>query len=330
MNHKFYIICTVTLLTIGASASIALGIPFSAELTAKVYGETYEGGTFEHLNDTVIEINSTPPQSIVAKNGKYSFDLMPGDYTITARYYQNNTLIYSRETTFKIEDEGNYVFDLLLYPVSETPAIGENAAKMDNSNKMQNSKSLNLAGKIKKNFSSLGYLLLFFMLLFLLGRSYKLSRKHDKKTKVNEVQEEKPEEKTTHVPRYFVDSVNVLLIKVLSKSTGLNVKNGLTSNNGKTVSLKEPVVEPADNPQIRTPALKKFPLPDDLQGVISIIRSHKGQITQKELRSRLNYSEVKVSTMLSELEKRGLIKKLKNGRENIVILVDEDTKTQMT
>jgi uncharacterized membrane protein len=185
---------------------------------------------------------------------------------------------------------------------------------------------LTLAGKIKNNFSSIGYLLIVFTFLFLLGRSYRLSRKHNKKTEVNAVQKEK----TTHVTRGFFKSVNEFLTNVLSKSTGLEVKQGFIANNGKTAPLKEPAIEPADNPEIGTPALKKIPLSEDLEGVLYIIRSHKGQITQKELRSRLNYSEVKVSTMLSELEKRGQIKKLKNGRENIVILVDEDIKTQTT
>src|SRR5690606_41002374 len=53
-----------------------------------------------------------------------SSDLGSGDYIITARYYRNGTVIYSKQATLKIEDEGNYVFDLLLYPVSENPVTG--------------------------------------------------------------------------------------------------------------------------------------------------------------------------------------------------------------
>ena len=89
------------------------------------------------------------------------------------------------------------------------------------------------------------------------------------------------------------------------------------------VSVKEPIIEPAENSEIETAALKKHLLPIDLLEVMDVIRGHKGRITQKDLRSRLGYSEVKVSLLLSEMEKRGLIKKLKNGRENIVILIDE-------
>jgi uncharacterized membrane protein len=93
--------------------------------------------------------------------------------------------------------------------------------------------------------------------------------------------------------------------------------------NIQAVSMTEPITEPVENSEIETAALKKLPLPTDLVEVLDVIQSHRGRITQKDLRSKLDYSEVKVSLLLSELEKRGLIKKLKRGRENIVILADE-------
>ncbi|MBN2488065.1 MAG: winged helix-turn-helix transcriptional regulator, partial [Methanosarcinaceae archaeon] len=65
------------------------------------------------------------------------------------------------------------------------------------------------------------------------------------------------------------------------------------------------------------------PLPDDLQDILDIIRSHDGRMTQKELRGRLKYSEGKVSLMLFDLEKRGSIEKFKRGRGNVIILVDK-------
>ena len=83
--------------------------------------------------------------------------------------------------------------------------------------------------------------------------------------------------------------------------------------------------EPADNPKIETPVpKKKLPLPADLQEVMDIIRGQGGRITQKDLRSRLKYSEGKVSLMLADLERRELIEKFKRGRGNVVILRDEE------
>jgi len=90
-------------------------------------------------------------------------------------------------------------------------------------------------------------------------------------------------------------------------------------------NLKISLEESAENPKIKTPIPeKKLPLPADLQGVIDIIRGQGGRITQKNLRSRLKYSEGKVSLMLADLEKRKLIEKFKRGRGNIVILIDKE------
>ena len=304
MNLRFYIICTAILLALGVPALLTLGVPFLADsnITATVHGATYAWDTLEPLNDTVININSNPPQSIVAKNGTYSFELVPGDYTITARYYQNNTLTYSKEATLKIEGEGNYVFDLLLYPVSENPVTETIADKTNNLN------SVNPTEQTRTDSSTIRYLPIALTLFLLLGGGYKLSRKH-KKMEKNRFQEGK-----FNIPG--------LLVKVLGKSIGSGVRPEF-GNIGEAVSVTEPIIEPADNSEIETAALKKLPLSTDLREVLDIIRGHKGRITQKDLRSRLKYSEVKVSLLLSELEKRGLIKKFKNGRENIVILIDE-------
>jgi uncharacterized membrane protein len=86
--------------------------------------------------------------------------------------------------------------------------------------------------------------------------------------------------------------------------------------------LKE--TEPAKNPEFVTPdPKKKLLLPADLQEVLAIIRGQGDRITRKDLRSRLKYSEGKVSLMLADLERRELIEKFKKGRENIVILKSE-------
>lgn len=302
MNLRFYIICIAVLLALGIPVSLALGVPFleDSKITATVHGAAYAGDTLEHLNDTVIDINSNPPQSLVAKNGTYSFELAPGNYIITASCYRNNTLIYSKETTLKIEDKGNYVFDLLLYPVSKNQVTetSDKAIILDNANP---------AKRIGNDSSTIRYLPVALTLFLLLGGSYKLSRKH-KKMQENKFQEGK---------------FNMLgiLAKVLRRSTGSEAGPEL-GKIGDKVSVRGQVTESAENSE--TAAQKKTPLPADLLEILDVIRGHKGRITQKDLRGKLDYSEVKVSLLLSELEKRGLIKKLKNGRENIVILVYEE------
>jgi uncharacterized membrane protein len=64
-------------------------------------------------------------------------------------------------------------------------------------------------------------------------------------------------------------------------------------------------------------------LPDDLKEVLEEIVKAGGRITQKELRKKLRYSEAKVSLMLTDLERRGCIEKVKKGRGNVIFLKDE-------
>lgn len=309
MKLRFYILCTAALFTLMMSPTS--GVPFLADsnITATIHGATYAWDTLEPLNDTVISINSNPPQAVLAKNGTYSFELGPGDYVITARYYRNNTVVYLKETTLKIEEEGNYVFDLLLYPVSENPATETAEDETSSAN------SANPTEKTRTDLFTVSYLPVALMFLLLLGGSYKLSRKQ-KKMKINISQAGK-----------FNSSE--LLANALGKIPGSGVKPGF-ENLVEAGSAKESVIEPVDpgieivdNSKIEPADLRKPPITKDLREVLDVIRGHRGRITQKDLRSRLEYSEVKVSLLLSELEKRGLIKKFKHGRENIVTLTDE-------
>lgn len=298
-------LCTAALFALGVTTSLALGIPFLTEsnITATIHGATYASDTFEPLNYTVIYINSNPPQSLVAKNGTYSFELGPGDYVITARYYQNNTLIYSKQSTLKIEEEGNYVFDLLLYPVSESQATGVIEDNINNFN------IVNPRDETKTGSFTISYLGIAFVIFLLLGGGYKLSRMHKKK-KYNRSQVGKLR-------------TSGFLAKTLGKGIDSEVRSeGKVGIVGEAICIKEPIIESSS--EIEMAALKKSPLSTDLRETLDVIRGHRGRISQKDLRNKLEYSEVKVSLLLSDLEKRGLIKKLKRGRENIVILVDNE------
>ncbi len=57
--------------------------------------------------------------------------------------------------------------------------------------------------------------------------------------------------------------------------------------------------------------------------VLKILRENEGRIKQKELRAILNFSESKMSLILTELEAGGRIKRFKKGRENIIKLKKE-------
>jgi len=395
MNPRLYIVCTAIVL--------ALVVPAAADnSTATIHGAVYKWDTFEPLDNTVIYVNSTPTQEMVAKNGQYTIELVPGNYTITAKYYQKDTLTYAIEETIEIKDQENYVFDLLLPPVNSEGLIDDSRGnifsenlndsaknlikeaaidKMNNSNGVDTTKRslesvtenqnkadvpiitylintlLTPTTKQSRLYSSIVYYLLIALTSFLLlTGSYLILRKY-KQIEKNAFYEEK----TGYKIRNLFELVNLskLLEKVSAKVIDPEVRPEFKVNAEETVSVTElesipnrkvPAEsidenlaqetelvesglekenkktsheEPACNPEIETPTLKKeLLLPKDLQEVIDVIRSQRGLITQKNLCSRLKYSEVKVSLMLSNLEKRKRIKKFKRGRENLVVLLD--------
>ncbi len=377
MNLRLSITCIAAIL-------FALVAPAIAGNTATVHGEVYGWDTFEPLENAIVDINSTPSQFMVAKYGLYSFELTPGDYSITAKYYQNNTLTHSATETIKIKGDGNYVLDLLLLPVyseelmnsSGIDVFSKNSTSIERKtetkstlHKINTSNDVNITEKSGFNFINVNYLLIFLMLLILLVGSYQFFGKHkmakmtphSEKTR-HEIEEPvgivKTQELSMKVPYKIIDPdvmqdfqddteenesttnpVTKLKSEILEMKTQAEneeeypiQETEIPENETELAKLwveeeniKISLEESAENPKIKTPIPeKKLPLPADLQGVIDIIRGQGGRITQKNLRSRLKYSEGKVSLMLADLEKRELIEKFKRGRGNIVILRDKE------
>jgi len=54
--------------------------------------------------------------------------------------------------------------------------------------------------------------------------------------------------------------------------------------------------------------------------VLEFIKQEGGRTTQKEIRNKFPSSEAKISLIISELEHKGILKKIKKGRGNIIVL----------
>lgn len=451
MNLRLYFICI--------AAVLALVGPALANSTSNVHGSVYGWDTFQPLENAVVEVNSTPSQSLVAKYGVYSFDLVPGDYKITARYYQNSTLTYSAEETIKIENQGKYILDLLLLPVYSEELMDSSGVKQfsQNANGTTGNSSSNKTNSLtnastgplasKSNSSSTNSvdqseigpinasypLIVAILLILMLAAGYMVSRK-DKKIEKNQPQKMAHRVSSTgaaekghttgdyfrpvKVPEFPVEvhDENIEVsheglepeLKLESQVQESQVQESrvkLFETAPSTEPIADPVKEPvreqvkeslqepvkesikepaneqvkpvvtelspeipeekiqeefaeikansqenevelvesepqkekqgildkeagdkhSESPETEIPASrKKLPLPADLQEVMDIIRGQGGRITQKDLRSKLKYSEGKVSLMLADLERRELIEKFKRGRGNVVILRDEE------
>ncbi len=232
------------MLTIVIFASLVLLI--TSAHAATIQGTAYEWFNFEPLGNVIVEVNSTPVQSVIAKDGKYAFNLSKGSYTIKARYYRNNALVYLTEENITIADEGSYVLDLIMFPalvdepLFEAPDIIIEPLPEATGNR------------------TYAYIIIALALFALAAGAYLRGRK----------------------------------------------EAGELKKAAQEASAKIPTLA----------------LPEDLKQVMDILVKSEGRITQKELREKLLCSEAKVSLMLADLEDRGLVKKIKKGRGNIVLL----------
>ena len=59
---------------------------------------------------------------------------------------------------------------------------------------------------------------------------------------------------------------------------------------------------------------------DELDDVLNLIKKEGGRITQKNIRKNLGLSEAKASLIITELEHKEIVKRIKKGRGNIIIL----------
>ncbi|MCQ6961878.1 hypothetical protein PV02_01400 [Methanolobus chelungpuianus] len=311
---------------------------------ATVHGVAYEWSTFEPLDNAVIEVNTTPVQSLVAKSGVYSFDLSNGTYLVKATYYQNGTLTHYGEEVITVSGEGNYVVDLLLLP-------SYTASQLDSTESSPERTGLNVSGSSAGDNSAILIGVSLTLVLVLLILFYQVRYKREASSAVSP-------RRTEHSADDPVVPVSPALEPAISGSSSFSPEPSGEKFPGPTrevpsgITFTEPEESPglhkyhehpteedvADDNYPETGVISgttvqeaekhtervSGPVPADLQEILDILVSQGGRMTQKDMRKRLRYSEGKVSLMLLDLEKRGKIQKFKKGRGNIIFLVGEE------
>lgn len=214
---------------------------FTGTATAAVLHGTVYDIELNELNNVIVEVDSTPHQRFVSKDGVYTFNLLPGNYTITANY-TDGLDSFTVDEKVQISDDGDYVFDMFIFP-----SLDNEAQDM-----LDSSDIVEIDDDVLNGTEELaGWIAVIGVLAFLLAAAY--------------------------------------LIFKPKKSTGVDKTNE--------------------------------DLPDkDLNNMIELIRKEGGRITQKQLRKQIPMSEAKISLMVSDLEHKGTIKKVKKGRGNLIIL----------
>jgi len=106
---------------------ITLLIP-SMAVAARIEGTVYDFSLNKAINSRV-EINTTPKQVYIARDATYGFNVPLGFYEINSTRRIGGEESYAQEQV-TIRDSGNYVLDIILFPISENL---DDAVEMDSS-----------------------------------------------------------------------------------------------------------------------------------------------------------------------------------------------------
>ena len=324
-------------------------------LAATIHGTVYEWDSFKPINNSLVEINSTPEQSLVAKDAKYSFNLTQGTYLITANYFEENILVYTAKKEVIVTDEGDYVHDLLLFPTYQEDLLDQgNFENVDlNFEQVDPQSQTESKSQVSSQNTVLAFALLALCILLIAGYFLKKGERKppekaiDSQGKTENLKESEPENFTIEVePSGRAEPGKAGSIGVSETDdehpSPLNVEEQTANIYETEIPVQQNVKLPEDlkvsvnpSPEDVNPSEKEFDslspddlespetnLPDDLKEILNLIRTNGNRITQRELRKKSPYSESKVSLMLSDLEERGLVEKFKRGRGNIIRISD--------
>ncbi len=115
-------VTSMRFLTFGM-AGLLIGLVFASTVhAATIGGTTYDGLTLEIAKNTVVSITTNPTQTKLSKDGTYSFEVGPGNYTIKATYSENGIVLLEASQPANVVADGNYTIDLILLPdVGDVP-----------------------------------------------------------------------------------------------------------------------------------------------------------------------------------------------------------------
>lgn len=254
---------------------------------AKIEGKIYDM-ELNTVSGVRVELSSVPQQVFVSTDGYYSFTAPEGRYTITADYAKGDLKI--RETVV-IRDEGTYTLDLILLPdLGVEEEILDEASNIDVSDSYFDSNAN----------TTLRLIIAIAVILVLVAGIIVWNRlKKNKEKKGNKLRAKK----------------KAAVHKAVKKTAKTSVSKKAVGSK----SAPDVIVDDSDVVEEKKIA-EKLDSGKDLDALMSFIRKEDGRTTQKDIRRQFPLSEAKISLMIAELEDKGLIKKIKQGRGNIIVL----------
>ncbi len=244
----------------------------STIVTARIYGTIYDK-TLKRVEDVIVQINTTPTQRFIAKQGTYSFEIPVGNYLVTVYREEEDNLTYYVMENITVPAVGTFLVDL--YSKEAITVRTEEPPPQETPPEKQQSEWQRIFQILKQNSLIFYPAIIILALLIIIGGYFIYRQFHLSKKIEGEL--------------YRVKEDNIKLREEQQQK-----------------ELEE--------------SIHRKDLRPELKQVVDIIIKQGNRTTQKELRREIPLSEAKISLMVSELVELGILKKIKKGRGNIVIL----------
>ena len=282
-------------------------VPAYAAAECTVHGSVYDWATFSTLNNAVVKVYTTPDMSlqgnVVARNGTYSFSLPEGSYMIVATSgIPGSPDEVTATENLTVPASGERVIDLILFPPgslddlagftdssltpTDTPTISPTEQPVATPEPSKDDMVLWLGG------GAIAMAIVAIIAGLVLLRALKPKTTEERK------------------PAPEVPATNVITLPPPEPAPPMEEQK----------PAEQPLQPEPQTQAQQPPSVQSLLLPEDCRQVLAIIEKNDGRITQLDLRKMLPYSEAKVSLIVSDLESRGLVKKIKKGRGNVLIL----------
>ncbi|MBI4052533.1 MAG: hypothetical protein HY394_00670 [Candidatus Diapherotrites archaeon] len=252
---------------------------------ATVHGEIFSWDALDHVTDAVITVDSVPEQRIVSSDGTYSFDLPAGDFIVRAELVRNNELVLFADENVSINADGNFRLDLIMFP-----PIGNHESDLLLP-ELDSGITNDTFSETDANSPAQG--------------TPTVNEKGDSGNSATEQGQGQDN-------GFFLAAIVVAFLGVLAAGLMAFFRRGkkpAKSAETNAVPLQEKEKGGSEN-------FDKYALE-----VLDVLRRSGNRLTQKELREKISsVGEAKISLIVSELEAAGKVKKIKQGRGNIIVL----------
>jgi uncharacterized membrane protein len=259
-------------------------VAFSSNINAAIISGSIYDLSLQTESDAIIEINTLPRQLMVSKDGTYSFNIGNGNYTLYAY-----TSTSSASESVIIANDGNYTLDIIL---EEKPLYSNDGLILDE-------KNLNVSLDLPSDSNNLLNITLIIGLISIISL-------------------------------IFAGLFIFLYVKknIIKKDLNKHTLNNYDIGSGTKQSLiklkKESILKDfnLNNNSVSNNFSSHKYLDEYDSKILNIIKKEK-RITQKDIRSQIPLSEAKISLVISDLEDKGMIRKIKKGRGNILIYIKD-------